>query len=99
MLSRFVNGVLLMDVFYRDGPGLIVSHGLCEGFRPTRLRYVKGVKAIIRPLEDQGILKQRSHTMLERDIEKVVFLERDGIGMACLSLTGMDDELEWVDLV
>lgn len=98
ILNRFTNGVLLMEVFHRDGVGLMVSRDLYEGFRRAKLKDVNGVKAIIRPLEEQGILKKRSRTMLERDIEKFVVIERDGMIIACLSLSVMEDDPSWAEL-
>lgn len=98
ILNRYMNGVLLMEVFHRDGVGLMVTRDLYEGFRPATLKDVNGVKAIIRPLEEQGILKERSRTMLERDIEKFVVIERDGMIIACLSLMVMDDDPTWAEL-
>lgn len=98
ILNRFMNGVLLMEVFHRDGVGLMVSRDLYEGFRRAQMKDVNGVKAIIKPLEDQGILKPRSKTTLESDIEKFVVIERDGMIIACMSLTQMEDDPTWAEL-
>lgn len=98
ILNRFMDGVLLMEVFHRDGIGLMVSRDLYEGFRPAKLKDVNGVKTIIRPLEEQGILKRRSRTMLENDIEKFVVIERDGMIIACLSLSLIEEEPTWAEL-
>lgn len=98
ILNRYVNGVLLMEVFHRDGAGLMISRDLYEGFRPARSNDVNGVEAIIRPLEEQGVLKGRSRTSLERDIRKFVVIERDGMIIACLSLTVMEDDPTWAEL-
>lgn len=98
ILNRHMNGVMLMEVFHRDGVGLMISRDLYEGFRPAKTKDVNGVKQIIGPLEDQGILKKRSRTMLERDIDKFVVIERDGMIIACLSLTIMKDEPTWAEL-
>lgn len=98
ILNRFLNGVLLMEVFHRDGVGLMISRDLYEGFRQARLTDVNGVKEIIRPLEDRGILKRRSRTLLERDIEKFVVIERDGMIIACLSLSINEEDPTWAEL-
>lgn len=98
ILNRFLNGVLLMEVFHRDGVGLMISRDLYEGFRQARLTDVNGVKEIIRPLEDRGILRRRSRTLLERDIEKFVVIERDGMIIACLSLSINEEDPTWAEL-
>lgn len=98
ILNRHMNGVLLMEVFHRDGVGLMISKDLYEGFRPAKIKDVNGVKEIIRPLEEQGILKSRSRTKLERDIEKFVVIERDGMIIACLSLSIMEDDPTWAEM-
>lgn len=98
ILNRYMNGVLLMEVFHRDGVGLMISRDLYEGFRPAQLKDVNGVKEIIRPLEERGILKPRPRTTLERDIQNFVVIERDGMIIACLSLIIMDDDPTWAEL-
>lgn len=98
ILNRFMNGVLLVEVFHRDGVGLMVSRDLYEGFRRAGLKDVNGVKAVIRPLENQGILKTRSRDMLENDIGKFVVIERDGMIIACLSLTVVKGARSWAEL-
>lgn len=98
ILNRHTDGVLLMEAFHRDGAGLMISRDLYEGFRLANLKDVNGVREIIQPLEDQGILKKRSCAMLERDIGKFVVIERDGMIIACLSLTVIEDNHTWAEL-
>lgn len=98
ILNRYLDGVLLMEVFHRDGVGLMISRDLYEGFRRARLSDVSGLKAIIKPLEDAGILKSRSRTNIEREIDTYVVIERDGMIIACVSLSLMDDEPKWAEL-
>lgn len=98
ILNRFLNGVLLMEVFHRDGVGLMISRDLYEGFRRARLSDLNGLEEIIKPLEDQGILKRRSRTTLERDIDQFVVIERDGMIIACMSLAVVPEESTWAEL-
>lgn len=98
ILNRFLNGVLLMEVFHRDGVGLMVSRDLYEGFRKARLTDLNGLEEIIKPLEEQGILKERSRTTLERDIGQFVVIERDGMIIACMSLSQIENEPTWAEL-
>lgn len=98
ILNRFLNGVLLMEVFHRDGVGLMISRDLYEGFRKARLSDLNGLEEIIKPLEEQGILKHRPRTTLEQDIHQFVVIERDGMVIACMSLSRIDDEPTWAEL-
>lgn len=98
VLNRFLDGVLLMEVFHRDGVGLMVSRDLYEGFRRARLTDLNGLEEIITPLEEQGILKKRPRTTLERDIDQFVVIERDGMIIACMSLSPMKDDPTWAEL-
>lgn len=98
ILNRFLNGVLLMEVFHRDGVGLMISRDLYEGFRTAQLSDLNGLEEIIKPLEEEGILKPRSRPMLENDIEQYVVIERDGMIIACMSLSQTEDDPTWAEL-
>lgn len=98
ILNRFLDGVLLMEIFHRDGVGLMISRDLYEGFRKARLSDLKGLEEIIQPLEHQGILKRRSRTTLERDIGQFVVIERDGMIIACMSLSVIPEDQTWAEL-
>lgn len=98
LLNRFLDGVLLMEVFHRDGVGLMISRDLYEGFRRARLSDLNSLREIIKPLEEQGILKPRSRRKLEQDIGEFVVIERDGMIIACLSLSQMEDDPTWAEL-
>ncbi|PXF46513.1 Amino-acid acetyltransferase [Gracilariopsis chorda] len=98
LLNRFLDGVLLMEVFHRDGVGLMISRDLYEGFRRARSSDLNGLRDIIKPLEEQGILKPRSRRKLEQEIGEFVVIERDGMIIACLSLSQMEDDPTWAEL-
>lgn len=98
ILNRFTDGVLLMEVFHRDGVGLMISRDLYEGIRRARVTDVMGIRNIIRPLENAGILKARNRADIERDIRQYVVIERDGMIIACLSLQQMPDDSAWAEL-
>lgn len=98
LLNRRINGVLLMEVFHRDGVGLMISRDLYEGIRSARVGDVPGIEAIITPLEDQGILVKREKSAIEQSIDKFIVIERDGMIIACLSLIVMPDDKEVAEL-
>lgn len=98
LLNRWINGVLLMEVFHRDGVGLMISRDLYEGIRFASHGDIAGISAIIKPLEDQGVLVKRGKSAVEQAIDKFVVIERDGMIIACLSLTVMPDDNELAEL-
>ena len=98
ILNRHLDGVLLMEIFHRDGVGLMISRDLYEGFRQATMKDLRGLKEIIAPLEDAGILKERTRTTLEQAIDEFVVIERDGMIIAGVSLAKMKDDPTWAEL-
>lgn len=86
LLSRRVDGALLLELFTRDGVGTLVTADIYEGLRPATIDDVGGLLELIQPLEDNGTLVRRSRERLEMEIERFSLLERDGaiIGSAAL---------------
>lgn len=98
LLNRFIDGVLLMEIFHRDGVGFMISRDLYEGIRAASLDDVAGIVEVIRPLEEAGILIPRSRASLEGAINDFTVVERDGMIIACVSLTIAADEPEAAEL-
>jgi len=86
ILNRFVNGVLLMEIFHRDGVGIMVSRDLYEGVRSARLSDLPGIFEIIEPLMEAKVLVARSREQLEREIGNMIVAERDGMVIALAML-------------
>ena len=98
LLNRFIDGVLLMEIFHRDGVGFMISRDLYEGIRAARMDDVAGIVEVIRPLEEAGILVPRSRASLEGAIGDFTVVERDGMIIACVSLTIAADEPQAAEL-
>jgi len=98
LLNRFIDGVLLMEIFHRDGVGFMISRDLYEGIRAARMDDVAGIVEVIRPLEESGILVPRSRASLEGAIGDFTVVERDGMIIACVSLTIAADEPQAAEL-
>lgn len=98
LLNRLIDGVLLMEVFHRDGVGLMISRDLYEGIRCARPKDVAGIENIIKPLEERGVLVKRGRAMIEKGIGNYIVVERDGMIIACLSLCAMADNDTWAEL-
>ena len=52
-------GVLLLELFTRDGVGTMVSAGPYENTRRANIEDVGGVLELIQPLEREGVLVRR----------------------------------------
>ena len=83
LLERRLEGVLLQELYSRDGVGTLIAADTYEGIRPARVDDVGGILELIAPLEEQGILVRRSRERLETEIERFVVLERDGGIIGC----------------
>lgn len=86
LLDRRIDGVLLQELFSRDGVGTLVAADTYEGIRSARVDDVGGILELIRPLEEQGILVRRSRDRLETEIDRFVVIERDGGVIGCAAL-------------
>lgn len=86
LLNRSVDGVLLQELFTRDGVGILLTTGLYETIRFAQIEDVGGILELLKPLEQQGILVRRSRELLEIEINRFVLVERDGTVIACAAL-------------
>lgn len=86
LIDRRIDGALLLELFTRDGCGTLISADRYEGLRRAGIEDIGGIIELITPLEEQGILVQRSREMLEMEIERFVIVERDGMIIACAAL-------------
>lgn len=83
LLSRKIDGSLLLELYTRDGIGTLVTAENYEGLRHATIDDIGGILELIAPLEEQGILVKRSREQLELDINNFTVIERDGMIIAC----------------
>jgi amino-acid N-acetyltransferase len=86
LISRRVEGALLLELFTRDGIGTLISATAYEGARSATIDDVGGILELIGPLEKEGVLVRRSRERLETEIEHFTVMERDGMIVACAAL-------------
>ncbi len=86
LLDRDMDGVLLLELFTRDGVGTMVSAEPYENVRQAGIEDVGGILELIEPLERDGILVRRPREKLEREIHRFTVVERDGTIIACAAL-------------
>ncbi|XP_045812155.1 probable amino-acid acetyltransferase NAGS2, chloroplastic isoform X1 [Trifolium pratense] len=86
LLDGTISGVLLLELFKRDGMGTMVASDLYEGTREAEEKDLSGIKQIIEPLEAYGILVKRTDEELLQTLKNFVVVEREGQIIACGAL-------------
>lgn len=86
LLSRRIDGGLLLELFSRDGCGTLLMQDPFEDTRQARLEDIGGILELIEPLEEEDILVRRSRERLEMEIDHFTVVERDGMIVACAAL-------------
>ena len=86
ILNRNTDGVLLSELFTRDGAGILVTQEPYEQIRQATIDDVGGILELIHPLEQSGALVKRSRELLEQEIDQFHVVERDGSVIACAAL-------------
>ena len=86
LISRHVDGALLIELFTHHGIGTMLVPESPERIRAATPDDVPGILQILEPLEQQGILVPREREMLERDIGHFFVLEAEGNILGCAAL-------------
>ncbi len=86
LLPRAEDGVLLAELFTRDGVGTLITARAFERLRAARIDDISGILSLIEPLERDGTLVARTRERLETDIEDFTVMEREGTVVACAAL-------------
>ncbi|GAC1625160.1 MAG: amino-acid N-acetyltransferase [Nevskia sp.] len=87
LIGADANGALLRELYTRDGCGLMFyADQNYEAVREATIEDVGGILALIKPLEDTGVLVPRSREQLELEISLFDVMVRDGTVIACSAL-------------
>ncbi len=86
LMDRNTDGVLLLELFTRDGVGTMISAEPYENVRRAGIEDVGGILELIEPLEQDGILVRRPREKLEQEIHRFTVVERDRTAIACAAL-------------
>ncbi|GAB4846883.1 Probable amino-acid acetyltransferase nags1, chloroplastic [Ancistrocladus abbreviatus] len=86
LLDGTVGGVLLLELFQRDGVGTMVASDVYEGTRMARKTDLAGIRQILKPLEQSGTLIWRTTEELLEAIDSFIVVEREGQIIACAAL-------------
>ncbi|MDH5444905.1 MAG: amino-acid N-acetyltransferase [Gammaproteobacteria bacterium] len=92
IINRHIDGAILLELFTRDGIGLLITTEQFEDTRQAQIDDVGGLLELITPLEEEGILVRRSRERIEMEIEHFTVVERDGMIVACAALYPYPDD-------
>jgi amino-acid N-acetyltransferase len=86
LVTRRAPGSLLLELFTRTGVGTMITADTLEKLRTARIDDVRGILALIEPLEADGTLVKRSRELLEAEIGNFQVVEHDGAIVGCAAL-------------
>ncbi len=92
LIDRQVDGSLLQELFSRDGIGAMISAAPFDVIRTATVDDIAGILELIQPLENEGILVQRSREKLELEIDHFTVILRDGVIIGCTALYPFAEE-------
>jgi amino-acid N-acetyltransferase len=92
LLDGSIEGALLQELFSRDGIGSMVSRTSYDELRQATISDIAGILELIIPLEEQGVLVERSREKLELEIDNFIVMLRDDVIIGCASLYVFPEE-------
>lgn len=99
LLSRHVDGGILLELFTHEGIGTLLTQDTLEHLRQAKIEDVGGILSLIEPLEAEGILVRRQRERLEMEIDRFFVLEHDRMLIGCAALYPYEEEGEIACLV
>jgi amino-acid N-acetyltransferase len=93
LISRHVDGALLIELFTHHGIGTMITPEPPERIRPAGAPDVAGIVQIIEPLEQKGVLVERDRELLAHEIDHFFVLEGEGGNiLGCAALYPFPDQ-------
>jgi amino-acid N-acetyltransferase len=92
LISRHVDGALLIELFTHHGIGTMLVPESPEVIRDATAADIPGIVQIIEPLEQQGILVRRGRDRLEGEIDRFFVIESEGNILGCAALYPFPEE-------
>jgi amino-acid N-acetyltransferase len=92
LVTRRAPGSLLLELFTHAGVGTMITADAVEKLRPARIEDVRGMLALIEPLEAEGTLVKRSRELLEAEIGNFLVVEHDARIVGCAALYPFPDD-------
>jgi amino-acid N-acetyltransferase len=92
LITRRSPGSMLLELFTHAGVGTMITDDSVEKLRPARIEDVRGMLALIEPLEADGTLVKRSRELLESEIGNFLVVEHDARIVGCAALYPFPDD-------
>ena len=92
LVTRRAEGAVLLELFTHAGVGTMITANSVERLRPAKVDDVRGMLALIEPLEADGTLVKRNRELLEAEIGNFLVVEHDGVIVGCAALYPFPDE-------
>src|SRR5687768_3918714 len=92
LVTRRVEAALLLELFTHSGVGTMITADTLEKLRQARIEDVRGILALIEPLEAEGSLVKRNRELLEAEIGNFLVVEHDGVIVGCAALYPFPEE-------
>ena len=92
LVTRRAPGSLLLELFTHAGVGTMITADAVEKLRPAKIEDVRGMLALIEPLETEGTLVKRSRELLEAEIGNFLVVEHDARIVGCAALYPFPDD-------
>jgi amino-acid N-acetyltransferase len=92
LITRRAPGSLLLELFTHAGVGTMITADAVEKLRPARIEDVRGMLALIEPLEAEGTLVKRSRELIEAEIGNFLVVEHDTRIVGCAALYPFPDD-------
>src|SRR5512145_330626 len=92
LVTRRAPGSLLLELFTHAGVGTMITADAVEKLRPAKIEDVRGMLALIEPLEADGTLVKRSRELLEAEIGNFLVVEHDTRIVGCAALYPFPDD-------
>ena len=99
LLNWRQDGVLLDELFTRDGVGTLVYKTAYERLRQAEPGDIGNLVDLLKPMEDAGYLVKRERERLENEVENFVVVERDASLIGCAALYPLNDQVAEVACV
>lgn len=98
ILSGSQNGSLIQELFTREGSGTSIARSAFMRIREAQETDIADIIALIRPLEERGILLYRSQSYLEQHIREFSVLQHDEQIYGCVALKTFSGSLKDAEL-
>ena len=92
LITRRAEGSILLELFTHEGVGTMITADVTEKLRAAKVEDVRGILALIEPLEAEGTLVKRSRELIEAEIGNFLVVDHDGAIVGCAALYPFPEE-------